>query len=218
MLTIRNLNKTFVKRHFFNPFKIKNRTEVLKNINLTGKSKDLIYINGANGTGKTTFLRLIKGHLTPSSGEIEHGLPKKNIGLISRNTNSFFMRLTAQENLDFFLQINDCKKENFNKRDALVSNFQLKDLMDQECNALSTGQLQKLALVRDLCLMPEVLLLDEPLSSLDKEAKIFMKDYVIEMLRRGDIKCVFWVEHEGLDLSYKYLRKFELKQGKLANG
>ena len=81
------------------------------------------------------------------------------------------MRLTAQENLDFFLQINDCKKENFNKRDALISNFQLKDLMDQECNHApdSFGD----STCRDLCLMPEVLLLMRH-AALDK-AKMFMK-------------------------------------------
>ena len=217
MLILKNLNKTFVKRHFFNPLKVKERKEVLKNINFTCNSKDLIYINGANGTGKTTFLRLIKGLLTPSSGEIIFKKNTENIGLISRNTNSFFMRLTASENLNFFLKINNCKKKNFEKKDILISSLNLKEAMSLQCNALSAGQLQKLALIRDLCLVPDILLLDEPMSSLDQKAKKYLKEYVIRGLREGEIKCVFWVEHESLDLPYEHLRRFQLTNGELVN-
>jgi len=135
---------------------------------------------GPSGAGKTTLLRIIAGLLQPEQGIIEVNgqtwlntakkinLPpqKRNIGFVFQDY-ALFPNMTVEENLLYALP----KGGDKNKVQLLLEMIGLQNLAHQKPALLSGGQKQRVALVRALVRNPEILLLDEPLSALDNDAR-----------------------------------------------
>src|SRR5882724_2547345 len=140
----------------------------------------ILTIYGNSGAGKTTVLRILAGLTEIGSGHIEVdgeawrntdrkiNLParKRSVGLVFQDF-ALFPHLTIKENLEFALQ----KREDRRLVEELIELMELQQLQRSRPANLSGGQQQRVALARAIVRKPRLLLLDEPLSSLDDEMR-----------------------------------------------
>jgi len=142
---------------------------------------------GPNGAGKTTTIQMLLDLVTPTSGEIEvfsKDLHKDREFVLSRmNFSSPYVslpsNLKAWENLATFARLYGVKDVK-GKINELADFFQIRDLLPRMTSTLSTGQLTRLNLTKSLLNDPELLLLDEPTSSLDPD----IADRTIKLLKK----------------------------------
>ncbi|MGY5853027.1 MAG: ABC transporter ATP-binding protein [Candidatus Thorarchaeota archaeon] len=183
---------------------------------------------GANGAGKTTLMRIIATLLRPHKGDIrvmgfdpvEEDIEVcKRIGLVG-DKDLLYGELTGRENLAFYSKLYGLDNETFEKNmNELSTRFAVKSRIDDEVKILSTGLRKRLDIVRCFLHNPELLLLDEPFSGLDKDTTEVFKEYLIEC--RNDRTTLLTTHNLGLGAelcdSFVTLRKGEiLSQGKVS--
>jgi ABC-2 type transport system ATP-binding protein len=152
---------------------------------------------GPNGAGKTTTVRMLTGLLEPSSGEAvvcgvklsdarRDGVAlRKRVGLLTEQP-GLYDRLTARENLSFFMRLHEVDEASAWKRAAkYLERFGLAGREDEPVGGFSKGMRQKLAIVRTLLHEPEVIFLDEPTSGLDPQSARTVRDAVAELSAEG---------------------------------
>lgn len=150
------------------------------NVNLRVKEKTCLTLIGPSGAGKTKFLELVTGLLRPDSGQIfMHGSDitdlapeKRNMAFVYQKK-VLFPHLNVRDNITYGLKCRKEKKKIIEQKLAQTAErFGLRHLLDRSnMSTLSGGEVQKVALARALILEPEVLILDEPMASLDAPAK-----------------------------------------------
>jgi len=141
---------------------------VLRDLDLEVRSGEVLLVTGPNGSGKSTLLALMAGLLAPTEGELEVDLPRGRIGYLAHES-LVYKELTALENLDLYGRLYHVP-ERRETTGALLERFGLWDARHQRVGSFSRGMQQRLALCRVLLHGPELLLLDEPHSSLDADA------------------------------------------------
>jgi len=156
------------------------KIEVLKGINSEIKRGEVVVIIGASGSGKSTFLRCLNrleettdGHIYFKSTDITD--PKVNInvhrqkmGMVFQQFNLFPHMTVLKNMISAPMKLLKMSKEDAtNKAMALLEKVGLADRADAYPSQLSGGQKQRIAIVRALCMDPEVMLFDEPTSALD---------------------------------------------------
>jgi ABC-2 type transport system ATP-binding protein len=149
---------------------------------------------GPNGAGKTTTVRMLSGLLAPSSGEAkvcglnvrtEAQQLRRTIGLLTEQP-GLYDRLTAEENLRFFIRLNQVDERAALERSRrYLERFGLAGREHEPCGGFSKGMRQKLAIVRALVHEPKVIFLDEPTSGLDPEAARTVRDAIAELASEG---------------------------------
>ena len=161
---------------------------------------------GPSGCGKTTILRMIAGHEDPTAGEIVIG-GHNVVGLppVQRRTAMMFQsyalfpHLTVRENIAFALQVRgQSKAERLRAADAMIEKVRLTQFADRLPAQLSGGQQQRVALARAAITEPRVLLLDEPLSALDEQLRVQMRQELRRMQRELGITFIH-VTHTQLE-------------------
>lgn len=164
-------------------------------------------LTGANGSGKTTLLMLLKNLYLIDNGSYTINsdiLDQSSISLISKKNRSFFMRLSVKENLDFFYNI--CTNKNklsLNEVYTLIKKFNLYDYLDKEFMSLSSGQAQKLSIIRGLMKNPTLTLFDESFSSLDNASKNIFKDIYKDHLNKDILKSTIWATHDESEIEFE---------------
>ncbi len=157
-----------------------NRDEIsLKNISLTINKSEKVSILGPSGSGKSTLLRLIAGLEKPYSGTIAIqgkivsstnqivAPEKRNVGLVVQDK-ALFPHLTVEKNIGFGVRKNQEKTKIISD---LLSLFKIEHLSKKYPHEISGGEQQRTAFARSMAPNPELLMLDEPFSALDKELK-----------------------------------------------
>src|SRR5882757_10269298 len=161
---------------------------------------------GPSGCGKTTILRMIAGHEDPTDGEILIG-GENVVGLppVARGTAMMFQsyalfpHLSVRDNIAFALRIRGLSKaDRYRQTDAMIEKVRLLELADRLPAQLSGGQQQRVALARAAITEPRVLLLDEPLSALDEQLRVQMRQELRRMQRELGITFVH-VTHSQLE-------------------
>ena len=177
----------------------KNKT--INNISLAVEEGSFTTLLGPSGCGKTTLLKLLSGFLTPQEGNIfinninqnKLETSQREIGIVFQDY-ALFPHLTVKENILYGLKIKNKKekvssKEFYKNAEALIQQnarlLGLVGLLDRFPHELSGGQQQRVALGRALILKPKILLMDEPLSSLDAKLRNQVRDELKEIQKDG---------------------------------
>ncbi|MEQ9487695.1 MAG: ABC transporter ATP-binding protein [Alphaproteobacteria bacterium] len=187
------------------------KVAALENVNFNIGRGEFFSLLGASGCGKTTLLRILAGIDHPSSGEIFlDGDPMVRVPANRRPTNmvfqsyAIFPHLNVRENIGYGLVYHNLDKAEINRRvEEALELVKLGGLGDRAAHQLSGGQRQRVALARALICRPKVLLLDEPLSALDKKLREEMQHELRILQRHVGITFVFVThdQEEALTLS-----------------
>lgn len=149
------------------------------NVSLDVGAGEFVSLLGPSGSGKTTTLMMLAGHQTPDAGKIfidgrdVTSLPayKRDIGMVFQNY-ALFPHLNVFRNVAFPLRMRSAAKDTIEREvSRALSLVRLSDLTDRFPSQLSGGQCQRVALARALVFRPSTLLMDEPLSALDKNLR-----------------------------------------------
>lgn len=195
MISIENISREYRSKE--------GQIKALSNINLQVEEGDFISLIGPSGCGKSTLINMIAGFLQPSEGEIklkgrEIRKPGPDRGVVFQE-NSLFPWMTVEENLNLALK-------NSNKSvDYYLDIVGLKGFHKAYPHELSGGMKQKVSIARTLALNPEVILMDEPFSSLDEQTRIQL-DYELKEIWEREKKTIIFVTHsieEAIYLSTK---------------
>ena len=195
MISVNELRKSF------------NGMEVLKGISTEIKKGDVVCVIGPSGSGKSTFLRCLNRLETPDSGQIlfdgedlvspkaNLNLHRQKMGMVFQQFN-LFPHMTVLENLTCApMMLKKVSKEEAEAKALdLLGRVGLADRANSYPNKLSGGQKQRVAIVRALCMDPDVMLFDEPTSALDPEMVGEVLDVMKTLAKKGLTMVV--VTHE----------------------
>ena len=195
MISVNNLRKSF------------HGLEVLKGISTEIKRGDVVCVIGPSGSGKSTFLRCLNMLEKPDGGEIVFNgedltkprtnlnLHRQKMGMVFQQFN-LFPHMTVLQNLTcapvMLKKLTQAQAEE--KAMELLGRVGLADRANEYPNKLSGGQKQRVAIVRALCMDPEVMLFDEPTSALDPEMVGEVLDVMKDLAQKGMTMIV--VTHE----------------------
>jgi len=170
-------------------------TLALVDVSLRVQRGKVLVLLGPNGSGKTTTLKLISTMLLPDSGRVliegadtclRAGTVRKHVGFAVANERSFFPRLSARENLDFFASLEDVPAKIRPARiQAMLERTGLQDTANTLVMKFSSGMYQRLGIARALIKEPSVILLDEPTRSLDPASTACFWNLVRELADQG---------------------------------
>jgi polar amino acid transport system ATP-binding protein len=195
IISVKDLKKTFQKN------------EVLKGVSIDINKGDVVCVIGASGSGKSTFLRCLNMLETPTGGSIffenndltdkktDLNLHRQKMGMVFQQFN-LFPHMTILENLTCApIMLKKVPKEQAEEKAmSLLARVGLADRASSYPNQLSGGQKQRVAIVRALCMEPDVMLFDEPTSALDPEMVGEVLDVMRELASEGMTMVV--VTHE----------------------
>jgi heme exporter protein A len=165
--------------------------DVLHRIRVRIPAEKTILITGPNGSGKTTFLKLLAGVLTPRQGRIHRGVDSGEMAGLGHNT-YIYSGLTVLENLTFWCRLYG-KSTELEEIEKILQRVGLDAVMYEPSSHLSRGMAQRLSLARVLSLSAKVLLLDEPMAGLDTDSQAVMRSEVDRARKRG--ATVLWITH-----------------------
>ncbi len=195
MISVNNLQKSF------------EGVEVLKGIDVTINKGDVVCVIGPSGSGKSTFLRCLNLLEKPTGGtiifdgedltdkKVDINKHRQKMGMVFQQFN-LFPHMSVLENLTCApIMLKKATKEDaIKKAKELLERVGLADRADSYPNQLSGGQKQRVAIVRALCMEPDVMLFDEPTSALDPEMVGEVLDVMKELAKEGMTMVV--VTHE----------------------
>jgi putative spermidine/putrescine transport system ATP-binding protein len=176
---------------------------VVDGLDLSISAGEFVSLLGPSGCGKTTLLRIIAGLSPCDAGRVLVGgtdvtdMPahQRNIGVVFQSY-ALFPHLTVGENIAFGLKARGTPKgEIANATAAALKSVQLSALADRPISALSGGQQQRVAVARAIATRPRLILLDEPLSALDRKLRETMQIELRQMLRDAGMTAIF-VTHD----------------------
>ena len=197
-------------------------TLAVDNISLKVEEGSFTTLLGPSGCGKTTLLRLISGFLQPKSGEIlidgvnQAGIEvnDRKVGMVFQDY-ALFPHLSVEQNITYGLKIQKRPAGKI-REDVhdIASALGIESLLKRFPSELSGGQQQRVALARSLVLKPKILLMDEPLSSLDTKLRTKVREELKEIQQKLKITTVYVThdQEEALSLSSKIA---VLNEGKL---
>mgnify|MGYP001275321060 CR=1 FL=1 len=187
--------------------------EILDSVSLTVDDGAFISLLGASGCGKSTLLKTIAGIIAPSKGSVflngvcaDHLPPHKRGTVIVFQDLRLFPHMTVAENIAFPMKMRGAAREEYVRTTTeLLEKVQLQGFERRRVREMSGGQLQRVALARALAANPNVLLLDEPFSSLDENLRQDMRQLVQRLQKDYKITTIL-VTHdrqEALSMSDK---------------
>ena len=174
-----------ISKHFGNK-------TVAQNINLSVEQGNILAILGHSGCGKSTLLNMIAGLISPDSGEIwlnQHiitSLPpeKRQIALMFQDY-ALLPHLNVWQNVTFGLKMRGVATTTARQQaETMLAQLGLAQESERKIDSLSGGEQQRVALARALVVKPQVLLLDEPFSSLDTGLRHALRDLTVEQIRQ----------------------------------
>ncbi len=170
----------------------------MSNFDLEVGDDEIVALLGPSGSGKSTLLRIICGLEKSDSGKIlfngvdleEYPPEKRGIGMVFQNL-ALFPHLNVFDNIKFGLPTNN----SIGEISDMLELVGLKDFDSRKIQTLSGGESQRVALARSLIAKPKMILLDEPLSSLDSSVKESLSLEVRKMIKSLSIPAIY-VTHD----------------------
>jgi ABC-2 type transport system ATP-binding protein len=189
-------------------------TLALDRLSLDVPAGSVFALLGPNGSGKTTFLKLIMGFIFPDAGRIDRGgLYPGQIGYLSEQ--AFYPpRFAARDYMRTLGRLSGLGGAALHHEvDRLLAQLGLERAASRRLGAMSRGMLQRVGLAQALLGDPPLLLLDEPVSGLDPSAQKFMRDQILALQQAG--KTIFLSSHHLDDVTRVCSHVAVLKQGRL---
>jgi thiamine transport system ATP-binding protein len=176
---------------------------VLDRVSLHAADAEVVALLGPSGSGKSTLLRVIAGIVVPDTGRVAVGgvdvtaLPthRRSVGMVFQDE-QLFPHLSVAGNVEFALKVRgDSTSTRAEAVDRWIRVVGLGGFEDRHVDGLSGGERKRVALARSLAPQPAVLLLDEPLTGLDRELHDRLAGEVRVILRTAGVTAV-WVTHD----------------------
>lgn len=197
-------------------------TESVADVTLRVGRGELVALLGSSGAGKSTILRCVAGHLEPDGGEVWIGgermdatpPEKRNVGMVFQSY-ALFPHLSVRRNVEFGPGRRGASREEAAAvADEMLERVGLLELGDRYPRQISGGEQQRVAVARALAIRPEVLLLDEPLSSLDQALRRELRT-LLRGLQRSFGATTVWVTHDQEEALTVADRVAVLDQGRI---
>lgn len=178
------------------------RNYALRGVTASFPSGRLSVVLGPNGAGKTTLLKVIAGLTDYEGSVLFDGVPvddvppfRRGVSYVPQNP-SLFINMNVWENVAFGLKVRGVEGNALRERvSRLLKALRIEHLASSYPASLSGGEARKVAIARALAVDPKVLLLDEPLTGLDVEARMVTEQEVMSLIRKLSI-TVIMVTHE----------------------
>ncbi len=183
--------------------KIFGDTVAVQSVNLTVRRNEIFALLGSSGCGKSTLLRMLAGFETPTSGKILldgvdlTGVPpyKRPVNMMFQSY-ALFPHMTVEANVAYGLKQEGVDRQEIHDRVfAALDLVQMAGYARRKPSQLSGGQQQRVALARSLVKRPKLLLLDEPMSALDKQIRQKTQIELVRILDQVGVTCVM-VTHD----------------------
>jgi ABC-2 type transport system ATP-binding protein len=201
----------------------KGRVPVLDRVELDLGPGAKVRIAGRNGVGKTTLMRIAAGLIDPDRGRVEvfGASPpeapehyQRLVSFLPAGDRGLYARITVRRQLDFCARIAMVPRRQVAARvEEAISTFDLGELADRRVDRMSMGQRQRLRIAMTFLPHPEVVLLDEPLTSLDGEGAEILYGAIGRLLTEGG--AVLWCSPAGEHTDYEFDCTLMLERGKL---
>ena len=178
-------------------------TIALDRVALHVERGEVVALLGASGSGKSTLLRVIAGLVSPRTGHVVldgsdvTGVPthRRHVGMVFQDE-QLFPHLSVADNVAFGLRMAGVgKAERRRRADELLVVIGLPEFADRTTDTLSGGESKRVAVARSLAPAPKILLLDEPLTGLDRDLHDRLQVEVAEIIRATGTTAV-WVTHD----------------------
>jgi iron(III) transport system ATP-binding protein len=192
---------TIIIKHALKRFE--DNSVVIPDLTLSIRKGEFFTLLGPSGCGKTTLLRMIAGFNTIEGGDFyfndtrlnDMDPAKRNIGMVFQNY-AIFPHYTVRKNVEYGLKNKKFPRgEIRSMADKFLKLMQIDQLAERMPDRLSGGQQQRVALARALCIQPDVLLMDEPLSNLDAKLRVEMRSVIKNIQHNVGITTVY-VTHD----------------------
>lgn len=170
----------------------------VSDVSFSIEEKEFLTLLGPSGAGKSTLLHMVAGFTQPTAGEIYiEGEPvsakppyERNIGMVFQSM-ALFPHKTVRGNIAFPLKMRRYDPDSIDRRvDEMLDLIRLPGIEDRQISELSGGQQQRIAIARALAFEPSLLLLDEPLSSLDKKLREEMRHEITRIHEESDVTTI----------------------------
>ena len=201
-LRLKNINKEFKKACYC--CKKDKKNVAIKNLNFCVEPGECFGLLGLNGAGKTTTFKCITQEISPTNGEIYiNGIDTYNnfekismlIGYCPQYE-AIFNYLTVKENLEFYARIKGVKIQYLDQLvKAMITEMSLDEYSDKIAGKLSGGNKRKLSVAISLLCNPQIILLDEPSTGMDPEARRFMWSIIHKTTKLGKKSSVTMTTH-----------------------
>jgi molybdate/tungstate transport system ATP-binding protein len=177
----------------------------MKNISLDVEQGDYLTVLGLSGAGKTVLLELLAGLVKPSQGQIlfrgknisQTSIQSRPFGLVYQDM-ALFPHMSVQKNIEYPMKSRKFSRGDMNKKvQHLAASMRIPHLLQRHPGTLSGGEAQRVALARVLAADPEILLLDEPLASLDIKLRQELRELLKEINKGG--KTIIHVTHDHME-------------------
>lgn len=197
----------------------------LRGVSLRVHAGEIFGLVGRNGQGKTTLIKTTCGLVEPSAGTVRvfgHDTVralrevKRRVGLVSADERSFYFRLSGRDNLSFFARLQGLDAREIAARtERLSDTFELTPMLDRPFQEYSSGNKQRLAIVRALLPDPPLLLLDEPTRSLDPISAEGLRRALRSWAAEGRDKTVLITTHNLAEIEQLCQRVAILSRGRV---
>jgi ABC-2 type transport system ATP-binding protein len=196
---------------------------VLDKLDLTLEPGTRTWIGGRNGVGKTTMLRIAAGLIEPDSGRVEvwgvtagenRARYQRLVSFLPAGDRGLYARLTVRRQLEFCARIALIPRRRFDQTvQETIDAFDLRELAERRVDRMSMGQRQRLRIAMTFLPRPEIVLLDEPLTSLDTEGTELLKRAVDELIDRAG--TVLWCSPSGERLDMEFDARWTIERARL---
>jgi ABC-type sugar transport system ATPase subunit len=195
---------------------------VVDDLDLFVADGELFVLVGPSGCGKTTVLRAVAGLESPTHGDVLiDGEPVTHVGPQERDvamvfqTNVLYPYLTIRENIGFSLRLAKVRKSVM-RRDVeqVASMLHLTDVLERKPAQLSGGQQQRAAIGRAIIRHPRLLLMDEPLSSLDAHLRTELRSQIVALQHRLGVTTLY-VTHDQIEAMAMGDRAAVMREGRI---
>jgi ABC-2 type transport system ATP-binding protein len=199
------------------------REPVLDDLDLELRPRTLTWVGGRNGAGKTTMLRVAAGLIEPERGRAEvWGVTAREnraryqtlVSFLPAGDRGLYARLTVRRQLEFCARIS--MLEPARVRGAVehaIERFDLGELADRRVDRMSMGQRQRLRIAMTFLPDPEIVLLDEPLTSLDAEGTALLMSALDRLLEHDGV--ALWCSPSGESLDAQFDSRWLIERGRL---